>query len=470
MLTITPPCLLLTLALVSGVPSLTQAQADPTAAHRQLARGILEQLIAINTTDSAGNTPQAAQAMAARLLAAGFPTSDVTVLGPDQRLGNLVARFRGRGSGKRPILLMAHLDVVEARREDWSVDPFTFLEQDGYFYGRGSADNKAGVAILVANFIRYHQEGFVPDRDLILLLTADEETTGASIEWLLRSHRDLVDADYALNTDAGDPILKGGRRVMFVVQASEKVYLSFRLEVTDNGGHSSRPTKENAIYRLAQGLVRLAAFEFPVTLNEVTRAFFERSAAIDTGQVARDMHAIAGTPPDPAAATRLAASPYYNAMMRTTCVATRLDGGHADNALPQAARAVVNCRILPGESPAEVERTLRRVLADERIAVTPIGSAVASPPSPLRPDVMQAIGRLVAAQFPGVPVVPEMATGASDGLFTRNAGIPTYGVSALFQDPDDVRWHARDERISVEVFYDALEFWYRMVKTLAGAR
>src|SRR5438477_2961045 len=446
------------------------AQDGLSPADRALARAILRELVEINTTDSLGNTPRAARAMARRLVAAGFPLADVRVLiGPDAKHGNLVARYRGTGTGGRPIIGFAHLDVVPARRADWSVDPFTFLEQDGYFYGRGTTDDKVGDAILVADFIRLKRAGFKPRRDLIIVLTGDEETAGSCIGWLVNKHRDLIDAEFALNTDAGGGVLRDGRRVMFAVQASEKVYATYALEATDKGGHSSLPRPaDNPICRLAGVLERLAAYQFPVQLNEVSRAFFERSAAIDTGRLADDERGVLKDPPDSAAVARLSGIPFYNSKLRTTCVATMFAAGHAENALPQAARATVNCRILPGEPPAGVEVMLGRLAADDRVSVRTVYTPIPSPPSPLTPAIMGTLERLVAEQFPGAPIVPVMEAGATDGLFLRNAGIPTYGVSAVFEDPNDIRAHGRDERIAVESFYDALEFWHRMLRAFAS--
>ncbi len=456
-------------ALLLVLPAGGAAQTETPAADRRLARDIFRELIEINTTDSLGNTPRAARAMAQRLLAAGFRAPDVRVLiGPDAKHGNLVARYRGTGGG-RPIVVFAHLDVVPARRADWSVDPFTLLEKDGYFYGRGTTDDKVGDAILVADFIRLKQAGFKPRRDLILVLTGDEETAGSCIAWLVAKHRDLIDADFALNTDAGGGVLRDGQRVMFVVQASEKVYATYVLEATDKGGHSSLPRPaDNPVYRLAPVLERLAQYQFPVKLNEVSRAFFERSAALETGALAEDLAGVLKDPPDSAAVARLSAVPFYNSKLRTTCVATMMEAGHAENALPQSARVTVNCRILPGEPASEVEATLRRLAADDRIALRAVYAPVPSPPSPLTPAIMGPIERLVAEQFPHVPIVPVMEAGATDGLFLRNAGIPTYGVSAVFEEQNDVRAHGRDERLRVQSFYEALEFWYRMMRAYAG--
>ncbi|MFQ5890629.1 MAG: M20/M25/M40 family metallo-hydrolase [Gemmatimonadota bacterium] len=458
-------------AVAGGALALSQratAQSLVSPGDSALAHEIFAELIAIRSLSSSPAAVEAAEAVATRLRAAGFPEEEVLVVGPEPGVGGLVARYGGTGEGGRPILLMAHLDVVDALREDWSLDPFELIERDGWWYGRGTTDNKAGAAILVANFLRYRRDGFVPSRDLIMVLTLDEETGGRSIEWLVHERRDLVDAEFALNTDAGGGVLREGRAVMNGVQASEKVYLSFRLKVTNPGGHSSRPRPENAIYTLAAGLGRLASHRWPVELNEVTRGFFERAASLENGQTAADMRAVAATPPDLAAAERLAArSPYHNALMRTTCVATRLEAGHADNALPQTARAIVNCRILPGRSPDQVERTLNDVLADPAITVSRDDEPRPSPPSPLTPAVLGPIERLTDAMWPGVPVVPVMSTGATDGLYVRNAGIPVYGVAAIFEDQDDVRAHGKDERIEVRRFYEALEFWYRLVQELS---
>ena len=351
--------------------------------HQALAREILRELIEIDTTHSKGDNTAAAQAMADRLLAAGFPAEDVQVLAPAERKGNLVARYRGRDSGRRPLLLLAHIDVVEADPADWTLDPFTFIEQDGYYYGRGTTDDKDEAAIHIANFIRMKEEGFQPDRDIIVALTADEEGgTHNGVQWLLENHPDLIDAEYALN-EGGGGSMNDGIHVSNNVQASEKVYQSFILETTNPGGHSSLPVKDNAIYHLADALVRIRNHDFPVSLNEVTQLFFERSAELEEGELAAAMRGIQESPPDSAAIAFLAGTPYYNSRMRTTCVATRLDGGHADNALPQRARATVNCRVLPGESIDAVHNTLETVIGDDQVSISRVNSANPSPPSPL---------------------------------------------------------------------------------------
>lgn len=435
--------------------------------HQQLARDLLQQLIEINTTDSKGNTTTAAQAMADRLLAAGFPAEDVQVLGPVEHKGNLVARYRGRESDRKPLLLLAHIDVVEADPADWTLDPFTFIEQDGYYYGRGTTDDKDEAAIYIANLIRMKEEGFQPDRDIIVALTADEEGGDYNgVQWLLANHPELIDAEYALN-EGGGGAMKNGRHIANAVQASEKVYQTFILEVTNPGGHSSLPVKDNAIYHLANALVRISNHDFPVSLNEVTQLFFERSAELEEGELADAMRNVLKSPPDAAAIAYFADMPVYNSRLRTTCVATRLDAGHADNALPQRARATVNCRVLPGESIDAVHNTLETVIGDNQVMISRDADATPSPPSPLTPEILGAIQEITEDMWPGVPVIPTMSTGATDGLYLRNAGIPVYGVSGLFGDIEDIRAHGQNERIRIESYFEGLEFLYRLTVALS---
>ncbi|HTS13907.1 MAG TPA: M20/M25/M40 family metallo-hydrolase [Candidatus Limnocylindrales bacterium] len=455
-------------SLILAIP--VRAQIDDST--KQLARSIFKQLIEINTTDSVGSTTVAAQAMAKRLLDAGFPKSDVQVLGPNPRKGNLVARIHGTGA-RKPILLICHTDVVEARREDWSMDPFKFIEKDGYFYGRGTEDVKDGDAILVTDFIRMKREGYKPDRDIILALTADEEGgTSNGVDWLLKNHRDLIDAEYILNPDGGDFEMDNGKHLLVGIEASEKLYADFQLEVHNKGGHSSLPVPENAIYQLADGLTRLQRYTFPFELNEVTRTYFEKEADIVGGQEGSDMKAILRSPPDEPAIERLSKTPFYNSRMRTTCVATRLAAGHANNALPGFARAVVNCRIFPGHTPEEIQQQLVKILAEPEINVTELNSSGlgprANPPSPLRPDVMQGLEKVVNEMWPGTPVIPVMDAGATDGAISRAAGIPTYGVPGVFIDLNDDRSHGRDERLPAASFYEGVDFYYRFIKTLTS--
>jgi acetylornithine deacetylase/succinyl-diaminopimelate desuccinylase-like protein len=454
-------------AFALGV-ALAQTGSADISADQRLARDIFQQLIEINTTDSAGDTTVAARAMAERLKAAGFPDEDLKILGPHPRKGNLVARLRGTGA-RKPILLLAHLDVVEAKREDWSFDPFKFLEKDGYYYGRGTSDDKAMAAIFVANLIRLKQEGFKPDRDIVVALTADEEGGDYNgVEWLLKDHPQLIEAEFGINEGGGGAI-RGGARLFNAVQASEKVYQSFLLEVKNKGGHSSRPVKDNAIYQLAAALQRLAAFNFPVNLNEVTRAYFERVSKLESGETAAAMKGVIQNPPDARSVAYLENVPAYNATMRTTCVATMLEAGHAENALPQTARATVNCRILPTETAEATSETLVKVVNDSRVAITPIRQPKPSRPSPLTAEVMKPIETVTQQMWPGVPVVPVMSTGATDSLYLRKAGIPVYGASGIFGDIDDGRAHGKDERIGVKAFYEGQEYLYRLVKAFASA-
>ncbi|HSP13451.1 MAG TPA: M20/M25/M40 family metallo-hydrolase [Thermoanaerobaculia bacterium] len=449
---------LLALTLFAAGPPLD----DPT---RQLIHDIYKQLVEINTTESAGNMTTAAEAMAARLRSAGFAESDVKVLSPEPRHGNLVARLHGSGA-KKPLLLLAHLDVVEARREDWSTDPFQLVESDGWFYGRGTGDDKAMAANWIATLIRLKREHFVPDRDIIVALTSDEETGNYNgVDWLLKNHRDLIDAGLAINEGGGGAI-RNDKYLYNGVGASEKVYVTFSLTVHNKGGHSSVPQKPNAIYQLAEALTRLENYEFPVKLNEVTRAYFRRLGDIEGSQLGADLKALVDRE-DRAAAARVAETPAFNARLRTTCVATRLNAGHADNALPQMANATVNCRVLPGEDPEEVRNTLVRVLNDPAIEITWIDRAKPSVPSPLAPEIMGPVEQLTS-EFWGVPVLPMMASGASDSLYLRNAGIPTYGISALFGDIHENRAHGKDERVGVKQFYESSQFLYALVKRLAS--
>lgn len=432
----------------------------------ELASDILRELVEIPSTPGSPRIAEAVEAMAGRLLSAGFPDEDVRVLGLEPALGNLVVRYRGRESGAGAVLLLAHMDVVEVDRANWSTDPFRFVELDGYFYGRGSHDNKAGVAAYVATFMRLRSEGFVPQRDLILAVTADEETTGASIIWLLREHRSLIDAEFAINSDTSQVLVEGDRPVAFEFQASEKVYMTLAFEASNRGGHSSRPRPDNAIYELAAAMTRLADYQFPIQLSDITRGFFARSAELRSGSVAQAMKSLAMGAATPNQLSLLEADDYLNALMRTTCVATRIDAGHANNALPITARAIVNCRVLPEDSTDEVQETLRRVIDNDAISMSMVWAPIASPASPLDPMIMDRVSAVVDEVFGDLPLVPIMSTGATDGLYLRNAGIPTYGFSALAEDPGGWRIHGANERVDVRAFYDSVEFWYQFVKGL----
>ena len=455
-------------------PALLAFAQAPSPAQRDL-REIYKELVEINTTDSAGSCTEAAQALAVRLKAAGLPAQDVQVVVPPDgpKKGNLVARYRGTGA-KKPIMLLGHLDVVEAKREDWQRDPFRLVEENGYFYARGSADDKAMVAAFTANLIRYRKESYRPERDLIQVATCDEEiipSKFSGIVYLLKNHRELIDAEFALNEGGTGLLDKDGKYLRMSFQAGEKVFQTYQFEVTNPGGHSAYPVKDNAITRLAGGLARLGAYDFPFKLSATTRAYFESMSRIETGQTAADMKAILREPPDAEAIARLsAANPLNNSTFRTTCVATMLDAGHATNALPQRARATVNCRILPGESVAEVQQTLAKVLADDKIRITPTHEPTLSPPPPLTREVVGPVEAVSAQMWPGVPVVPTMLVAATDGRFTINAGIPTYGVNGMFRDPDGSGVHGLNERIRVRSLYEGHEFLYRLVKLYGGGR
>ncbi len=464
------------MGFISGIAFFLLVLAQPAVAAKantdypQLAREILAEQVAINTAPSGGpgQTRKAAGLLADRLLAAGFPRADVQVLGLTPADGNLIARYRSQRPSRRPILLMAHLDVVEALPADWATDPFRLVEQDGYLYGRGARDIKNGVASLVANFIRLRAEGFQPDRDLILFFTADEETTMANTRWLAQEQRALVDAAFALNTDGGYVDVALDQPEAFVLQTAEKIYASFRLLAQSAGGHSALPTADNAIYKLAGVLQRLRSHQFPRDLNESTQVYFQRWAAIAPPALQPGALALGAGRLDDPAVDDIERSPYLSALIRTTCVATQLQGGQAENALPERAEAVVNCRILPQHSADEVATTLRELASAEGITVTPVLPAVPAPPSPLEPGLVGAIEAVAHEIWPGIPVLPQMSPGATDGMYLRNAGIPTYGVGAVPEDPDDDRSHAANERIRITAFEQSTEFWYRLTKRLAS--
>jgi acetylornithine deacetylase/succinyl-diaminopimelate desuccinylase-like protein len=394
----------------------------------------------------------------------------------------MVARLRGPANGAKkpilhPILLIGHTDVVEARREDWTTDPFQFVEKDGYFYGRGTQDMKSGDAIMVTTFLRMKKEGFQPDRDIILALTADEEGGKSNgVDWLLKNHRELIDAEYVLNHDGGGVDLKDGKTLSVDVDASEKLYADYQLVVTNPGGHSSLPVPDNAIYHLADALARLQAYKFPFELNPVTSAYFEALSKQETGQSAADMKAILQTPPDQAAIARLSEDPAHNSTLHTTCVATRLEAGHANNALPQRATANVNCRILPGHSQEETRKTLIGIFDDPKLTVeymaddgtlSPTAPDRESlPPPPLLPAVFNPLKQVTDELWPGMVIIPSMVIGASDSIYTMQAGLPSYGIGGAAIEDGGNRMHGRDERLGVESFYNSVEFFYLYLKAL----
>ena len=454
--------------MLFGSLSLTAASLLPPERDQKLAHEIYAEMIDSQSGFTTGATTPIAESVAARFKAAGFPESDIFVGGPIPKKYNVVVRYHGTGKQK-PLLLLAHTDVVEAKREDWSMDPFQLIEKDGYFYGRGTSDDKAQAAIWVANLIRYKREGFRPDRDLVVALTADEEGGGPynGVGWLLQQHRQLIDSEFALN-EGGKGEIINGKRVANEIGLAEKTYADFRLEVRNKGGHSSRPVPDNAIYHLAGALYRLSSYNFPFQLNNVTRAYFTQLSKIETRNFATDLAQVASG--DETAMERVAKrSPGMNSMLRTTCVATQLEGGHAPNALPQLAAANVNCRIFPEDTVEHVLATLKQVAADDQVIISIKMDEGKAPPSPMRPDIMKAFAKITDTMWPGVITVPEMATGASDGRYLREAGIPTYGIQGFFLDRDDVRAHGRDERMPVQSFYEGQTFLYELVKRLSTA-
>jgi len=471
-------------AAVACIPSASIAQTPlpaTSAEDRVLARAIFKELIEINTTDTPqGNVTAATTAMQKRFLDAGFSPDDVHLLGPDPRKMNLVVRIKAAGTpAEKPVVFLCHIDVVQALRSDWTTDPFEFVEKDGYYYGRGTQDMKNSDAALVFTFLRLHREGYKPKRDLILALTADEEGgkfNGAN--WLVTEHRDLVDAAFVINPDSGGVELDHGRAVVADVEATEKVYSDYQVTAVNRGGHSSIPRPDNAIYELTTALNKLAAYQFPFEMNEVTRTYFRNLAGQETGQSAADMRAILGTPADLAAAARLSAEPSFNSNFRTTCVATRLEAGHANNALAQTAQANVNCRIFPGHSPEEIRQVLMGVFADDKLTVKYVSDAGAVsdtaperkamvPPAPIK-EVFDPLTRFTQALWPGTPVTPVMENGASDSIYFAQAGIPCYGYSAIALERDDDRAHGQDERLPVDSYWKSLDFFYSFAKAVGG--
>jgi acetylornithine deacetylase/succinyl-diaminopimelate desuccinylase-like protein len=471
------------LVCAASVAALAVAQSGSlpatSEADRAEAREIFKQLIEINTTDTPkGSVTAATVAMQKRFLDAGFSPDDVHLLGPDANKQNLVVRIRAAAATtEKPVLFLCHIDVVEALPSDWHTDPFQFVEKDGYYYGRGTQDMKESDAALVWAFLRLHHEGYKPKRDLILALTADEEGgkfNGA--DWLVRNHRDLVDAAFVINPDAGGIELDHGRTVVADVEATEKVYADYQVTARNPGGHSSRPRADNAIYELTTALNKLATHSFPFELNEVTRTYFQNLANQETGQTAQDIKAILATPPDAAAAARLSAEPDFNSNFRTTCVATMLTAGHARNALAQTARANVNCRIFPGHSPEEIRQQLITLFADPKLGVKYVSDAGAvsdaaperkaiEPPPPIK-EVFDPLTRITDQIWPGVAVTPVMENGASDSIYFAQAGIPSYGYSAIALERDDDRAHGQDERLPVDSYWKSLDFFYAFSKAL----
>jgi acetylornithine deacetylase/succinyl-diaminopimelate desuccinylase-like protein len=469
-------------ALACCLTSLASAQQGYalSSGDRQLTHDIFKQLIETNTTDSVGSVTAAASELRHRLLDAGFAPDEVKLLGPNDRKMNLVAIYHGKpGSHLKPILAICHLDVVEANKADWSPDtpPFTFTEKDGFYYGRGTQDIKEGDVGLIYTFLRMKREGYVPDRDITIALTADEEGGKSNgVDWLLKNHPELMQAEFVINPDAGGVYAESGKPVVFDVEATEKTYADFRITALDRGGHSSLPRPDNAIYAVADALGRLEKSPFPVELNAVTRAEFAAMARTQTGQLAADMKAVSEGSMDAAVLARLSSIPEWNSTLRTTCVATMMSAGHAPNALPQRAQANVNCRILPGHPGEEIRQDLIRIFNNPTLKVEYVTDAgmvlpkgeerTSAPPPPVNPTVQASLDHVVHEMWPGLPIVPTMEPGASDSIYTTAAGIPSYGLNGFAIDSDDVRAHGMNERLGVESFYRGVEFTYLFMKSL----
>jgi acetylornithine deacetylase/succinyl-diaminopimelate desuccinylase-like protein len=444
----------------------------PPPENRRLARDIFRELVEIESTHEKG-TREAARAVEKRLLAAGFAREDVHYLAPKKypHQANIVVRLRGKGQAK-PILYICHLDVVPANAADWSLPPYKLTEQDGYFYGRGASDMKNEDSATLAALIRLKQEGYVPDRDIIVAFTADEEVglDENGVAFLLREYRKLVDAEFVINPDGGSGAMQKGRRLFFGIQTGEKVYVTYTAETFNRGGHSSEPRPDNAIYQLASGLVRFARYQFPFQNNVTTRSYFRHMARLNTGQTRDDMIAVSKEPMDLAAAARLARDPSYNNMLRTTCVATQLSGGHAENALPQRARAIIQCRIMPADTIEKVRRMVEIGFGDPNIKVTLTNRVVSGKDTTPSPAVIASIEKTVRGMWGPVMVMQVMSAGASDSLYTSSAGLPSYGVGGSWGEIGDGRAHGKDERTSVKGFYEGLEFTYRLMKELSTVR
>jgi acetylornithine deacetylase/succinyl-diaminopimelate desuccinylase-like protein len=443
---------------------------EPPGADQLFAREVLAQLVALDTTAAHG-TQAAARAVAARVTDAGFAASDVQVLAPaDQPTrANVVVRLRGAGRAA-PLLVIGHLDVVEAPRTTWSVEPFRLTEKDGFFYGRGVLDLKGEDTAILSALVRLKRERTHPDRDIIVAFTADEEAgTADGVDWLLRVHPDLLKAGVAINPDEGAAGLRAGKRVFYGIQTSTKRYITYQLRAVGKSGHTAIPQPDNAIYKLAAALTRLATFRFPIEFDATTRAFLARTASTETGQTRADMIAASNPVPDMVAAERLTTNPERNAHLRTTCVATMLKAGTVENALADDAEATIQCRVLPQDTPEFVKASLVRAVADPAVSVTTTEPGQENPESPLRPQLLSHIEAVVHSMWPGVLVVPALNIGASDSVYTRAAGIPTYGLCSIFYDLDDDRAHADDERVGVASFYEGVEFTYRLLKAMSRA-
>ena len=465
------PQLLASASALAALTLASSALADPRP--DQVAfKGLYKELVETNTTLSVGSCTVAAEKMAARLKAAGYADSDMELIVPPEhpQWGALIANLKGTDAKLKPIMLLAHIDLFEANRADWVRDPFTLIKEGGYFYARGASDDKAMASIFTDSMVRYKSEGFKPRRSLKLALTCGEETSDTfdGVDWLIKNRPETMSAEFALNEGAGGRLNEKGERQFLGIQAGEKVYQDFTLVTTNPGGHSSRPSKDNAIYHLSGALSRLGDYDFPIAINEATLNHFAKMGPIEGGDSGAAMSAVAKDPTNTAAVAIVAKDASRNSMMRTTCVATMVTAGHAPNALPQKAQANVNCRILPGETIESVRGQLIKVFADDKISVTPVGvPSPVSPPPPLTKTIVAPIEKVSAKMWPGIPLVPAMSTGATDGRFTNAAGTPTYGLSGIFGDPDGGGVHGLNERVRVISLYEGRDFLYEVVKIYA---
>lgn len=450
-------------------PQAAKAEVDRVSVHAKKTLEIYRKVISIPTVAGRGKVPEMAEYLASQFKDAGFRDADIRIPELDETVG-LIVRYRGDdSSGKKPILLLGHMDVVEALPKDWERPPFELTQDDNYFYGRGSIDNKLGVTMLSSTFIRLKKEGFVPNRDLIIAFSGDEETTMLTTRMLANDTPELAEAEYALNSDAGGGDLRSdGKAVVYTVQAAEKTYATFELTVRNPGGHSSRPRSDNAIYDLASALGKIQNFKFPVRSSAMTRDFFRITGGQLGGELGDAMINFAEDPKDKSASDRLATESSYVGTTRTTCVATMLRGGHAENALPQSATATVNCRIFPGVSVAEIERSLKKVVDNKEIEFVTLDDPIASPISELRDDVTAAITKAVHARYPELPIMAYMESGGTDGMHFRSAGIPTWAMSSVFMNPDEMYAHGLNERLPIKAFYDGLDHWTIILKELAA--
>jgi len=460
---------ILTIIVALALTSTVMAEVDRNSEHAKKTYEIYERIINMETSKNLGNVPAMARYLADEMIAAGLPSEDVEIL-PVGETAALIARYRGNGSsGKAPILLLAHMDVVEARPEDWERPPFELTTDGKYFFARGTIDNKFGVAQLTSTFIRLKKEGFVPNRDLIIVFSGDEESTMASTRVLAYERPDIAEAEFALNSDAGGGNLsKDGKAIIFKIQAAEKTYITWEITATNPGGHSSRPRPDNAIYDLADAITKIQGYRFPVRWSDMTREYFEETGQQLGGELGAAMLRFAENPEDTTASDRLAVEPSYVGTTRTTCVVTMLRAGHAENALPQSATATVNCRVFPGVPVAEVQQALQTAIGNNAIQFEETYPPTESPVSELREDIRAAISEAVQARYPGIKMIGYMESGGTDGMHFRRAGIPTWGMSGIFMNPDEMFAHGLNERVPVKAFYDALDHWTIIIKDLTS--